>query len=906
MNIGQLSRATAQILADYLPSILGKEQVPEETDPARKTAKTIWERLYPAVTDNQSIREATAQLSHSPTEENRERMARRLEVLFLKDTLLASGIQALIAASPYASLMEESERPAPLHTPAGELLHPLEAPPPAARPAPTAPVFADLPSACSICGRQDETVRAVSYPYVVSVIVMTYRRQFAGVWCRWHAALRWVAAMLVTVTVGWFGIPFGFIFTPVALFTLAKGGGRLDDANARLLREIARLKLGQNEPETAARCLEASLRFEQREDTEMQLEQLYREHGMPTTPGAIGQMMLLAGVTLGAWLIGLVIGILDWLYVGVTESILSGDSIFVAILSWTPLVAMAYVGGLLISRLIARVLEASHVHRRLLAISLAVVAMALAAYGIPTGLMLGAEVSQSLFGAAPGSVPNILAWIGNILIYRGLDWLYIVATSGATSDLIYTIVMIVICIFYLWLGISTANEAASWQRRLLAIRQRASSEWKGALLVGCLAIVAILVVGACLAILVAVALYLSPAQPYADSAMALFEQGDLDGATRELEEGIRVDPDYYLLHLELGGVYYQQNRCEEALDEVEVAASLVPGGEEQAVTLYVMGNTYDCLGDSDSAVEAYQQAIAVVPDEPAYHLALGMTRLFRGDFQDALDHLETAAALSPESVEPHAYMALAYYQLDETEAMDAALAQALARTAQTPRDFYALATFYSYQRDFAAAEQHLLEADALMPETPGILLRLAYNYSYQQELEAAHDAIDQVFALDEDNAGAYVARAEVYFQERDLESAQAELEQALALNPDEMDLHADLSFIHYQQGELDLALAEAEEAVSQWPYRPYGHVQLAFAYLANDRLDDALEAAQEALRIRPQHDVAHYVMGLCYREMGEDDLAAAEFETFLSLTWDRAYVDEYQADAEAFLAGRTP
>ena len=80
----------------------------------------------------------------------------------------------------------------------------------------------ELP-ACSVCGRQDETVRLSVFPYVVSVVIMTHRRAFAGVWCRKHRTLRQLLASLITATVGWIGIPFGFIFTPVTLFSIAKG-----------------------------------------------------------------------------------------------------------------------------------------------------------------------------------------------------------------------------------------------------------------------------------------------------------------------------------------------------------------------------------------------------------------------------------------------------------------------------------------------------------------------------------------------------------------------------------------------------------------------------------------------------------------------------------------------------------
>ena len=99
-----------------------------------------------------------------------------------------------------------------------------------------------LPNKCEICGRQDETVRYVTYPYVVSLVVVTFQRAFSGCWCRTHRIEKWLAASFLTLLFGWFGVPFGLLFTPFRLFQLARGGIQSDAANARLLANIAEEK----------------------------------------------------------------------------------------------------------------------------------------------------------------------------------------------------------------------------------------------------------------------------------------------------------------------------------------------------------------------------------------------------------------------------------------------------------------------------------------------------------------------------------------------------------------------------------------------------------------------------------------------------------------------------------------
>jgi hypothetical protein len=93
-----------------------------------------------------------------------------------------------------------------------------------------------IPDKCEVCGRRDETVRFVVYPYVVSLIVVTFQRAFSGCWCRVHRLPRWLAATLISSIFGWFGIPFGLLFTPISLLQLARGGVEDKNIKGRILR----------------------------------------------------------------------------------------------------------------------------------------------------------------------------------------------------------------------------------------------------------------------------------------------------------------------------------------------------------------------------------------------------------------------------------------------------------------------------------------------------------------------------------------------------------------------------------------------------------------------------------------------------------------------------------------------
>ena len=93
--------------------------------------------------------------------------------------------------------------------------------------------------ACMVCGRQDETLRIVALPYVISLVVVTFRRAFVGLWCWRHRNLMRIAAGAISAMFGWRGIPYGFIYTPVSLYKLAQGGDQPAEENQAMLIDLS-------------------------------------------------------------------------------------------------------------------------------------------------------------------------------------------------------------------------------------------------------------------------------------------------------------------------------------------------------------------------------------------------------------------------------------------------------------------------------------------------------------------------------------------------------------------------------------------------------------------------------------------------------------------------------------------
>lgn len=73
--------------------------------------------------------------------------------------------------------------------------------------------------------------KLVAYQYVISVLVVTFRRQSAVHFIPpgTSAVVRGLPYTLLTLLLGWWGIPWGLIRTPVALYQNLTGGTDLTD-----------------------------------------------------------------------------------------------------------------------------------------------------------------------------------------------------------------------------------------------------------------------------------------------------------------------------------------------------------------------------------------------------------------------------------------------------------------------------------------------------------------------------------------------------------------------------------------------------------------------------------------------------------------------------------------------------
>jgi hypothetical protein len=127
--------------------------------------------------------------------------------------------------------------------------------------------------------------------------------------------------------------------------------------------------------------------------------------------------------------------------------------------------------------------------------------------------------------------------------------------------------------------------------------------------------------------------------------VALFENGDLRGAVKELREAVRSHPTDADAHQALANVLKESGESAEALSHYNQALHLNPNSAELnfqiGLILFVKGNL-------KQAIAAFQKATFLQPGDATYHYNLAVCLEDKGDREAALDECRTASTIDPQ------------------------------------------------------------------------------------------------------------------------------------------------------------------------------------------------------------------------------------------------------------------
>jgi len=348
-------------------------------------------------------------------------------------------------------------------------------------------------------------------------------------------------------------------------------------------------------------------------------------------------------------------------------------------------------------------------------------------------------------------------------------------------------------------------------------------------------------------------------QLYLQMANRQFETGDLEQATKSLNEAFSQDPDNPQLYLLAGRIDLERGRLERSVRQFELATKLDP---ELAEAHYYQGVVLQRWREFGRADAAYTRAYEIEPDNSAYLLAKAEMLVAASRPDEALNLLLSKASYFDQSAAIRSAIAHIYLMRGETaKAIDYLRQASLMR----PDDMLlaeelseALAN--SGRHGDAIVELERICSDPSYSERIDVMHRLARQYMAAGLTQQAKQVYMQIRRKDSRDAEAWIRLSEIALSEADQSAALAAAMRAMSLSPDRYESYLLAGLVWQNRRNTEQALKLFDRAASLAPGQTEPLIMRGITLQRAGRKDAAAKAYEEALRRQPNDQRAQELL----------------------------------------------
>jgi tetratricopeptide (TPR) repeat protein len=242
--------------------------------------------------------------------------------------------------------------------------------------------------------------------------------------------------------------------------------------------------------------------------------------------------------------------------------------------------------------------------------------------------------------------------------------------------------------------------------------------------------------------------------------LVYYRQKNFAAAIGPFESVVRQTPGSYQARYLLGFCYFFNDRWADTVATLEPLWEQV-SASDQLNYLYVLGRSAELSKNTALEEKAYTRMAEVGQDAPEFHMIMGKAHLNRGEYDDALRELETAAQADPKLPLVHYYLGMARVHEQDYELARAEFQKDLAVEPDAAYTYEQLGKVEATLQDEGEAAKDFGRAVKLDPQLAESRLGLAKIEERKKEYPAALAQLDEIIRLEKNNAGARYLRGQV-------------------------------------------------------------------------------------------------------------------------------------------------
>jgi len=381
----------------------------------------------------------------------------------------------------------------------------------------------------------------------------------------------------------------------------------------------------------------------------------------------------------------------------------------------------------------------------------------------------------------------------------------------------------------------------------------------------------------------------SYAEAHNNLGLVLIQSGNDDEGIAALREAVRLAPAYAEARTNLGAALTPID-ADAAIKELEEAVRLAPESVKALFNLAVAYGASPTHGPKKE-IAHLEKVIAMAPDFPRAHLALGKALLQDGKATEALTALQNAVKLEPESGEANYQLGLALVRAGRKEEGAAQLKRGRELVAAGDRAQNALLDIADGRAaldrgDLEEAVSKFRRAAELRPESPEpqrLLVTALERYIKDAKWVEVEPLLTTYVAERPESSWGWYALGYTYFAQKKIGESIKALARSLQLDLKNVEAHKILGRNLMIIGRFDAAQTEFEQAIRYKPDSAESHYNLGKLHSIQDNWEPARKAFEDALGIDPSYIEALDGLGLALESLGDDAGAVAKYREAIRL-----------------------
>jgi putative PEP-CTERM system TPR-repeat lipoprotein len=365
------------------------------------------------------------------------------------------------------------------------------------------------------------------------------------------------------------------------------------------------------------------------------------------------------------------------------------------------------------------------------------------------------------------------------------------------------------------------------------------------------------------------------------------QDGKNEEARSLIDEVLDINPGDVQSHFLRGQYYLRIKKYPEAISDFRMVLKDNPDSGE---ALTFLASAYYLNGENELALESLLKVTELLPNDIGTRLRVAeiYTRMNRLD--DALEHIDYALMLDPESVSILRARAEVLAAQGLTDELEETLTRLEVVAPDTGLGALGKGRLYRRQNKF---DESLAEFEKALEQEPDSVLLLTELVKTQVAMGDADSAIKRVKGVienDPDNNAAHVLLGILYASVKDFASAEAEFMRQIKINPKSNVLYVQTARMRFQQGDADGAIQVLQEGLEELPFDQRLIQTLVAIYIQQGDLESAADLYQKAVSYAPDNVAFTIGYAEIMQQQEKVDAAIFAYERFLEKTPDNIIV----------------